>query len=77
MKKLFANDKGGQSLKTLPALLAKYRQLVRLAIVQLIRPKYLLLMKATLQNWQVVNTSFFFYAVLDDRIEAMYQYTYR
>lgn len=36
MKKLFANDKGGQSLKTLPALLAKYRQLVRLAIVQLI-----------------------------------------
>ena len=34
--KLFANDKGGQSLKTLPALLAKYRQLVRLAIVQLI-----------------------------------------
>lgn len=78
MKKLFANDKGGQSLKTLPALLAKYRQLVRLAIVQLItKAKYLLLMKATLQNWQVVNTSFFFYAVLDDRIEAMYQYTYR
>lgn len=36
MKKLFANDKGGQSLKILPALLAKYRQLVRLAIVQLI-----------------------------------------
>ena len=36
MKKLFANDKRAQSLKTLPALHAKYRQLARLAIAQLI-----------------------------------------